>query len=327
MAPARVALFDTKGSARQGLGHVVRSVALADKLARAGFRVMFLPLGSARATTIVSGRFSLASLGSMRKRSAPAVVIVDRPDHSAALFRKHRRRWPGTPIVALDCYVTGATHVDVTVNINRAFSRRMGRRTAPAHFEGLGYAILRESFAAARPSRAKARPRLTRLFVALGATDPTGWTDDVIDALGPALDEGLRLEIVGGAAAVRARKSRRIRLHGAVADTARLLGRCDLAITGGGTLMMEAACLGVPAIVVPRTDAERVFSREFEAAGFAYVLETGGGFPATALVAAVRTLTPRAERLRRAAAGRKVIDGRGAERVARIVRDAADAAA
>jgi len=71
-----------------------------------------------------------------------------------------------------------------------------------------------------------------------------------------------RIKWIGGNGALDARN---VRGMGA-ADLAEAMSRASLVITYGGMRAMEAACIGVPMIVIPRNEGERL-NAEFLAAG------------------------------------------------------------
>jgi spore coat polysaccharide biosynthesis predicted glycosyltransferase SpsG len=312
----RHALFDARGSRTQGLGHVVRSLALADRLAAVGFRVTFLPPGSPRARAQVQRRgYPVRSLRALPARLSPTVLVVDRPDVSAVVLRAHRRRWPAVRIVALDYYGASRAGTDAIVNLNEARVRISA--AAPGRYVGLQYAILRDSFRRRRARPQSPRERCRRLAIAFGATDPYNWTPQAIRVLQWFVSEGMKVEALTPQAVRPVAAG--VRIHAQLPDPARLLSSCDAAMIGGGTLMMECACLGVPAIVVPRTPAERQFARRFVEGGAVILVNSGRQLPSQALAEAVRAVAPKTRRRRMALAGRRLVDGRGAERIVRLI--------
>ena len=290
--------FDTAGGRTTGIGHVVRALALAEQVRKLGAGVTFTsPL-----TVPLTGKLARFP----RTRRHPDVVVVDRPDTSAALLRERRQRWPGAGLVALDYYGDAVDGLAAVINLNDGRRRRV-RRSPRALYHGLQYATLRPSFRARRRERRRIRARAQLVLVGFGGTDPHGWTPAATRALMALLPEGVAIQTMQR-----------------VADPAPLLARCDLAVIGGGTMMMEAACLGLPAIVIPRTPEERVFARQFERGGAILLIRTGPRFPAVALQRAVkRLLDDRTARRDMSRAGRALIDGRGLDRVARLILEAA----
>jgi len=313
--------FDTAGGHRAGVGHVVRALALAARVEQLGARVTAIAPATASA---------LASRALPITTRRPDVVAIDRPDTTADLLRRHNERWPGIRLVALDYYGESVDGLAAVVNLNEARERGAARRPR-AYYRGLRYAVLRASFRQRRRVRTAVPARVRRILVGFGGTDPSGWTTAAVRALVPILSSAaMDIDILSGrpfpAGALDGVP--RVTLHVAVADPSALLQASDLVIIGGGTMMIEAACLGVPAIVIPRTLEERAFARQFTRVGAVRVLAPRAAFPGGALRReAARLFDDRHARLRMRRAGRALVDGRGAERVARLILKAGRVAA
>lgn len=320
-------LFDVSGNKRSGVGHVVRSVALAQRMKSRGLSIRFLLAGEGAATRIVRAQSLLVQrLSAARASGPPDVVLVDRPDTDAGRLRAHRERWPSAALVVLDYYGPPVDGVDALINMNR-WRVKMNRRWSEAcmYREGLEYALLRTSFCEQRARRRSTRDS-GRVFLGFGGTDSLDWTARTVKAI-EAQSDTTHLEIVSGRRSVslnlleRSGTIRRATFHRSVVNPAPLLASCDVALVGGGTMMMEAACIGIPSVVVPRTAAERMFARDFASAGAAIVVDPGSHFSARRVAAAVEILmTQSLTRRKMSRAGRSLIDGRGADRVIHIVR-------
>ncbi len=302
-------VFDTAGGRRAGVGHVLRSLALAERVREMGARPALL-------APVTAGALSPVVLPV--DADDAQVIVVDRPDTTADRLRRHHRRWPAARMVALDYYGVAVEGLAAVVNLNEARERAVIRPRA--YYRGLRFAILRPSFANARSRYRRVPAQVRRILVGFGGTDPSGWTDAALKALAAMLPSTAHTEVLSGRALPHAPRGPRVTLHQAVADPAPLLRQCDLAIIGGGTMLMEAACLGLPAIVVPRTPDERVFARQFSRVGAARVVLSQGAFPARAVLRQVRRLLNDQEaRADMHRAGRRLVDGRGSDRVARLI--------
>jgi spore coat polysaccharide biosynthesis predicted glycosyltransferase SpsG len=98
------------------------------------------------------------------------------------------------------------------------------------------------------------------------------------------------------------------------------LAAADVAVLGAGTMKFEAACLGVPAILVAAADDQLSVGPEFAASGAAVWAGDGRTVDPVAvreLLAALLADPGRLRSLGRRA--RKVVDGRGAERLATAI--------
>jgi spore coat polysaccharide biosynthesis predicted glycosyltransferase SpsG len=312
--------LDTAGGRRQGIGHLLRSIALAEELRsqRAEVRLVSLPksLPALAARALRSSR-----LDSTRVNGAPrpAIVVVDRPDTTPERLRGLRRRWPASPLAALDYYGAPVDGVRLVVNLNDA-RRRGAPSTVVACHQGLQFAILRASFRRHRRTRRGVRARVRRILVGFGGTDVTGWSTQAADLLARSTPKDVMIDVLSGAAGRAVPAEPRVRQHLALSDPAALLAAADVAVIGGGTMLIEVACLGVPAVVVPRTREETLFARQFVRAGAACAVGEEGSFPSEAVERQVRRLLrDRRARARMRRAGRRLVDGQGAARVARLV--------
>jgi spore coat polysaccharide biosynthesis predicted glycosyltransferase SpsG len=102
-------------------------------------------------------------------------------------------------------------------------------------------------------------------------------------------------------------------------NLSRELTRADVAIVGGGVSLYEACALGTPAVAVPVVAAQRPTVAGFVAEGAA--LGSAHGTVAPRHVAANALAALRQPRLRRrlTRAARRLVDGRGAVRAARVI--------
>lgn len=318
--PLRV-LFDTAGGHRAGVGHLLRTLTLVDELRRRGARVAVIrPIGASALLPILLKRARLRPVDAVGPQ--PDIVVVDRPDTTSAGLLRHHARWPSARLVALDYYGASVDGLTGVININPA--REKNRRPrALWRRRGLEYATLRPSFSEWRGVRTTVPVRVRRILVGFGGTDPTGWTSSAVTALSDMLPSDVEIHVLSGAGALSYAPSpvrSHVTVHVSLPDPAPLLHASHVAVIGGGTMMIEAACLGVPALVIPRTPEEVGFARQFTRAGAVRVVSPRGGFPASGLRREMtRLLRDRPERLRMRSAGRSLVDGRGADRVADLI--------
>jgi UDP-2,4-diacetamido-2,4,6-trideoxy-beta-L-altropyranose hydrolase len=106
-----------------------------------------------------------------------------------------------------------------------------------------------------------------------------------------------------------------------VDDMAALLGRCDMALGAGGVSSLERCCIGLPSLIVQVADNQRGNATALSAAGAARDLGPARHLKKGTLADELVALSRNRE-LRRSmsVAGKSLVDGRGAERVAAICR-------
>jgi spore coat polysaccharide biosynthesis predicted glycosyltransferase SpsG len=330
-------LFRAPGGPRRGFGHLVRCRSLARAL---GVRPLIAIRGGQRV------RAAARALGcdvldgapaAVIARVAPHVVVVDDP------IAANARRWIacartfGCRIVTVHDLGLGACDGDLVVDgsIVRAACRPKGLQSQ--FLCGPRYALLDPVFAS--PLRTARPPRAPRVLISLGGGPRA--------RLGYAIATAVRREmpwvsirIAGGFAVhgphntrtarsvwqtgltpVRDQADRnRITWTGPLDGLAGELAACDVAVVGGGVSLYEACARGVAAVGVPVVVPQRPTVRGFVTAGAA--LGDASHAPDVERVArdVVRLLRQPALRAALAAEGRKLVDGRGADRVAEAIR-------
>ncbi|HYE85067.1 MAG TPA: hypothetical protein VEA16_01840, partial [Vicinamibacterales bacterium] len=137
-------------------------------------------------------------------------------------------------------------------------------------------------------------------------------------------DSRALVRIVTGVAGSRRSGSSRIRMLPLLPHLGGELARCTVAVVGGGVTAYEACCLATPAVAVAVAPAQRRAIRAFAARG---ALIDGGSlgpnFSRAAATVASQVDTLMSAPGRRRAVGRaaaRIVDGRGALRVARALR-------
>jgi UDP-2,4-diacetamido-2,4,6-trideoxy-beta-L-altropyranose hydrolase len=264
---------------------------------------------------------TLATLERLRS-AGDAWVAVDGYHFDERYHSAIRRR--GFPLLLIDDLADRRRyHADVVLNQN------LGAEQLSYHTDddtrlllGARYTMLQPEFERWRDSRRDVPVVARRILVTVGGGDPHGATALIVAALDHVDIDGLEVTVVSGPAARGAARSAaaasRHRCHVVedVRDMAALMAAVDVAVTGGGSTCWELAFLGLPAIVIELSDNQERSARAIAAAG---AVENAGAVrdqqPA-ALGARIAALCiDAARRGAMSAAGRALIDGRGADRV------------
>jgi spore coat polysaccharide biosynthesis predicted glycosyltransferase SpsG len=162
------------------------------------------------------------------------------------------------------------------------------------------------------------------VLVVMGGTDPVGLAPGAVGLLART---GLALEVTAiavGENAERVRTAARgsrlsVNVLAPVDDLAAMMSAHDLVISAAGTSIWELCCIGVPAAVAWAVDNQREGYGRVVAAGAAIGLggpELGGDESAVGLLKTA--LTDSQVRAQLVRAGRQVVDGLGAWRVVRM---------
>ncbi|MBI2524610.1 MAG: UDP-2,4-diacetamido-2,4,6-trideoxy-beta-L-altropyranose hydrolase [Candidatus Rokubacteria bacterium] len=336
--------FRVDADSRIGVGHLMRSLALAEACVERG-----------SCATIITACRSATLLERIRARGADVVslteadlrdgglartaesvrggrhgwVVLDGYDFGPAYQRGLRRSTPARLLVIDDYAHHPSYDADVLLNQN-VFAEQLEYRCAPDTVRLLGprHALLRREFRADPPPARDVASVGRRILVTLGGADPEQVTLTVVRALDlvdlPNLEATIlmgpvsrHVETVRLAAEASRRAGRRgfTVLHDVV-DPRPLMATADVAITAGGSTCWELAYLGVPIAAVTVAENQRRIAAGLERLGVAVdlgwfrALEVGT--IATQLGALLRNGPRRAEM---SARGRAVVDGRGTDRV------------
>jgi UDP-2,4-diacetamido-2,4,6-trideoxy-beta-L-altropyranose hydrolase len=216
----------------------------------------------------------------------------------------------------------------VDPNPERVAADYAGRTNGATRFLlGPQYALLRPEFAARRPARVRPpRQPAERLLITLGGADPHNVSQRLLEALPRLGDSGLKTVLVIGPAnphretLAALAPSLGVEIVVDPPDLVGLMLDADLAVSSASTSFWELACLGVPALVVVTADNQRAVALAAANAGAALVLGESNRLDPRDLTTAITALAADPERRQRMSdAGRKLVDGKGAERVAAAV--------
>jgi len=334
LAEPRV-LFRVDGGAQLGMGHVYRSLAIADAL-RAGSRADIAFLMCADHTEglltvsrhgypvrVVAGRGVEAALGHIRDY-APAILINDLPTLESGYLTalSHLGATTVNLVDTVDDLETTEHYAQVIVSVmNRE------RETPEGFYGGPGYAILRDQFRGQK-KEVREDPRL--VLLSFGGSDPQGLTLKAARALA-GLPAAVKVLAVAGPAfssrrefeALEATLPRRVPLiQEAAGHIADLMLEADLVVGSGGMSVYEIAALGTPGIVMAQNLREDERMREFARHGTIEYLGLGPEVDEETLARAVRALLADKDRRREMSRrGQVLVDGLGATRAAEVILD------
>ncbi|MFB1489886.1 MULTISPECIES: UDP-2,4-diacetamido-2,4,6-trideoxy-beta-L-altropyranose hydrolase [unclassified Thiocapsa] len=188
---------------------------------------------------------------------------------------------------------------------------------------GPRYALLRSEFPPAilRPSE---RP-IEQVLVTFGGGDDRGAIEFVLASLLPSTPPSLQFSVLSGAHNPRNQAltnwiaqhaDGRVQLLINPDELAQVFASCDLAIMAGGTSTFEAACCGLPMILVSIADNQTRNSETWEQFGAAIYLGAFPGITMNLLTKTFLDLLRDGDRCRSMAeSGKTKIDGRGAQRI------------
>lgn len=192
---------------------------------------------------------------------------------------------------------------------------------------GPKYALLRPEFAAQRQQGLSRPPEVSRLLISFGGVDRLGITATVLSALAGRDMRGLQVDCVVNGSFARLDEIQQLAsghawlsLHYGTSDMAGLMATADIFIGAGGGTTWERCCLGLPAIVLALADNQQPGATSLAEAGVQLYLGRVDEFHPARLLSALDVLQHNHclwQSMAQLAS--RLVDGRGAERVAALL--------
>lgn len=320
-------VFRTEASHAQGMGDLWGSLALADEFARHTDEVLLVVSGGDEAVVTIRQRgYRYEVVESFETERAvlatfePDVVVVNKLSNPPGYIQALRRLCG--LVVTIDDAGEGAWYADLRVNV---FYHTGEAVTDPA------FVTLRREFRDAHSRHRRIKKEVGELLITQGGSDTYGFTSRIVGALegmslrphctvvlGPAFRHWAQLE------AALATSRLRVSTATNVGDMVDRMLKADLAITAGGLTMFELACVGTPSVTVCAERFESETVARMAVAGTTINLGFGGDLDYERLAPILDDLAADVEaRQRMSTLGKALIDGRGCERVASLIRQRA----
>jgi UDP-2,4-diacetamido-2,4,6-trideoxy-beta-L-altropyranose hydrolase len=311
-----IVLFTAAAGPRIGFGHLVRCRSLARALGIAPVVALRGTAATCRRALDSGWTVVDAQPGDALARSRPQVLVVDDPSPAVVREWTGQARRVGLPVATIHDLGLCAVESDIAIDGSPEVATAIRGRFAT--LRGTAYAILDPSVRAAREARSEGGPR--RVLIALGGGGHVfGLAARVAEAVSARV-QGAEIRVASGFVATRRlpllQCARWIEAPGGLAAE---LSATSVAIVAGGITLYEACAVGVPAVAVAVSPGQRPTIRAFARRGA--VVDAGAasdlGRTVTRVASAVeRLLEDPMTRRRVGIAGPRVVDGRGAFRVA-----------
>jgi spore coat polysaccharide biosynthesis predicted glycosyltransferase SpsG len=256
------------------------------------------------------------------RRIRPAAVIVDSPDVAEDYLLQLQRT--GVMVVSLDSLANMTFPSRLVINPLLGPTRESYEFTSGTQvLLGARYALVRPEIRRSRPIRAQEPAQPFRVMVALGDDDPNHQAGTLAKALlnypkvsrvdiivrpwHPGLDE---LKVLAEQC------PERLEVVSEPGEVPHRIVRAHFAVTAGNNWSLELACVGVPQLVIVQNEMHWPTAQRLEEEGAATCLGWHANVsPATLRQAVQDLLGDQLERQAMARCGRKLIDGRGPDRL------------
>jgi len=322
------ALVLTEGSSRIGFGHITRTLSLTQALKSFGFKVHFIVYGDETVEKVLNREdFSYEIrnwFGKLPNVETYDVVIVDSYKAPLGIYKEISER------VEVKLYIDDFWRLDYPPGFVLNFTPNFNRSELPQGvipLFGIEYHLLRKSFWEVPEKPIK--PEVERILITFGGDDLKNLTPSAIRCAFDAFPEAEVVAVIGGGFKNTAEiyklgtiYGKRLKLvkNASAEEMKKLMLTSDIAICAGGQTLFELARVGTPPVVVKVADNQRRNIKGFAELGF---IQFAGTWNEANLQQRIKEglkiLEPHAERLKRFKIGRRLVDGKGALRVAKIL--------
>jgi len=257
-----------QGGHDAGMGHIYRSISLADAFKEAGMVVdsffcnpdeislRFIECRGYRVNPYIGSMADEAILVQYLSANMIDGLIFDQPVPEPTLLEKLRILGTELFIAALDYSDITENRLYLIVNLyNHNHQFQTPQPKSVTCFKGPSYAIIRPDFDPYILRKKTIRKHSQDVLVSFGGGDPRRNTARVLNALTAFQKRGMRFHLVIGPnfkeKEVVCRKAAKlhkiVRLYDSVTNMAELMFSCDFGLHGAGTMMLEMAAVGTPA--------------------------------------------------------------------------------
>ncbi len=333
-------LFRADGGSRIGMGHVYRSLAIADEIRTvspsADIQFLMRAVHAEGVQRVSNSGYPVRVLsddavGSVMKEIhdySPNVIVNDFPAPMRIEYLEALAKLGASTINLVD----SLEDIEKPAEMASVIIATMHNDQVELEdfYGGPQFAILRESFSGREIT---VRERASQVVVSFGGSDPQGLTLKVLQALDGQIDEaaGLTVKaILGPAFSYRKELEElltKLTLKPAVLENvenmAETLTDADLVFCSGGMTVFEIAALGTPGVVLCQNTRELRRMEAFARKGSILHLGLGTETGEALIREAARDLLESAERRRSMSeAGRNLVDAGGTQRAAKVVMSA-----
>lgn len=336
------ALLRCDGGVGVGLGHIMRCLALAEALSKAGWICQFaVSQESTRLAALASAPFQVHGLEHALspqelfaiKNEPPDLLVIDHYEIDKD-FETACNEWAAKVLILDD--LPGRSHVaDLLLDsaIDRGSSDYLGYVPDTCRLLlGPQFALIRSEITGRRKSmteRRQVRKNCRRLFLSFGGADRRGLGLQVLEGL-ESFEKRLTIDVAisGSSMHVEALEASAyasnhdITIHLDSDEIGELLEAADLAVGAAGVSAWERCVLGVPSVIVCAADNQRGTYEALIKAGAAY----GVGAPDIQFAERIKTAVSKLdlnseERSTISQRATQCCDGLGAQRVAAAIEE------
>ena len=311
-----------------GFGHLRRALTLAgmlEKAAKPHFLVDSQDVWSKSEANARGWGYSNFCSGEIPAGApVPAAILIDTREEKGLASLISAARKHGIPVTSI--HDLGLNPLPSDVVIDGSLSPCVQHGSAVRYYQGTQYMVLDPVYATVHQMPRRVSKEIHTVLVNLGGGDSSRFFPRVLEGL---RRWGRELETVGVRGFVSWGQERlesrnwapmHFRWAGPNQSIAELFHNADLAVTAGGISAFEALCTGTPVMALSYDGDQHRTAEKLAAAGLCIDLGFGDRLDPDLIPPLLTSLQEdRALRQTASREGRRLIDGKGAERVAGII--------
>ena len=329
-------IFRADGGANIGLGHIMRCLNLADGLKEKGMQCIFITkdIDPEAGKRIVDSGHLIERLPAeidleedlnltikLIKKHQPDLVVTDSYDINEIYLRRIKDL--NIPLMSIDDLANMHFFSDIVLNQNIEVKvSDYSRERYTKLLLGPKYVLLRKEFRNKHFLKKEIKKFVENILVTLGGTDPDNQTLKVVKAL-KGMKDNIKITVVMGPGyqyeevlRKETEADNRFIFTRDPQDIFGLMKKADIAISGGGSTCYELAYLGVPNIILVLADNQKKIAEGLDNYGTSINLGWFKEVTEDKIKEAVVDLIGNKEkREEMSKKGRKIVDGKGVERV------------
>ena len=321
-------IIRTDGGHEIGMGHIYRSIILAEKFKKLGFEIHFIV---SKNKLVIEKIKQLGVIHSVTNNEKSEIEIIKKINADIIIIdllknffpKRNNAYWMSLKknckvLVSIDYSGNGSKYVDL--GFHTLF--KPGKMKAKKIFHDLKYCIIKKDFVKSGSSY-NVKKRLNSIIILQGGSDTRCIIPRIINSLelvkssfkitvvlGPAFDCWQNLET-----AIK-RSHRKIKILHDIKKMHLEMKKHDLAISAAGNTMIELLSLGVPSVIVCGERHELEIANEMQHRRAIINLGYGPQLSRTEISSSIASLVKNFhKRQLLSSTSKKVIDGRGLDRV------------
>lgn len=317
-------LFFVNGNTKIGLGHVYRSINIASALSNRGHEVFFVTQNRV-AFNLISKKFNCKFSKKINSKQnflffqnfSPDLIVLDKLKETKSYLQFYKKLGN---VLTID-YIGNHTEL-ITYGINFLYQKSNKIKNS---FSGFQYATINQYFSINQNFQIK--KDVKSIIILQGGADTYCFIPKIISSL-DSIPTTVKISVVVGPSfkcwkelkkAIKL-NSTQISVMKNVEDMKSLMSKNDLAITAAGNTVLELACLGIPSIIVCGEKFENETANMLVKNNFGINLGFGKNVSKQTIAnSTIKLMNDFEKRKSMRRIGRKLIDGKGTLRVAKLL--------